>query len=219
MTMINAPKYYIKKTEKVSRIEDDSTIGVMGQWDNPTKERISRKLLRSVELVAEEALQIPFPNILDIGCFTGYTYDWLVKYIQGDFKYLGIDIDAEAIEIATKTHNAKPIYRTHDLYGINCPFADIAICSRVLIHVPDFRKALEKILTAAPVAVISLSFSDRWQIIKKTVGMQDQSPDGVYYHRYVTTANLEKMFNELGIVCSKIPNTTKGTHSMVIRNG
>ena len=40
-------------------------------------------------------------NILDIGCGTGFIYEWIKKH-QKNLKYFGIDIDNIAIKYAKK---------------------------------------------------------------------------------------------------------------------
>jgi 2-polyprenyl-3-methyl-5-hydroxy-6-metoxy-1,4-benzoquinol methylase len=218
--MTDEKRMEIIESVSVDEAGYDATVGVMGQWGDTSKDRCSTKLSRCVELAADEIRKQDKPRVIDIGCFEGYTYDWLKKTLPDTpFEYSGFDIDPEAIIKAASDHQETDAkYFLKNLYTFTRQYADIAICSRVLIHVPDVEEALRKILLAAPVAVVSFSFKEKSQILKNTVRIPNR-PNGVYYHRYVTTAALTKLFADMNIVCDKVPRAIRGTHSMVIRYG
>lgn len=89
-------------------------------------------------------------TILDAGCGQGVFYKALGKRPG----YTGIDRDAGEIE---KAKEAWPEvdFRVGDLYDIKGEW-DVVICSRVLIHLPDFEGAMKVLLGCAKRACIIL---------------------------------------------------------------
>lgn len=95
-------------------------------------------------------------SILDVGCNAGYVYDWLVQNYDRPFSYIGIDINADIISEAQQLHDDGPSFMQEDLFNLDTR-ADVVFCSRVLIHVPDFEKAMRLLYDSClKAAVITL---------------------------------------------------------------
>jgi 2-polyprenyl-3-methyl-5-hydroxy-6-metoxy-1,4-benzoquinol methylase len=82
-------------------------------------------------------------TIMDAGCGQGVLYTHLGKP-EG---YSGIDINAGEIREARIAWPDGP-YKVMDLYDLKGSW-DVVICSRVLIHLPDFEGAMKVLLGCA----------------------------------------------------------------------
>lgn len=125
-----------------------------------------------------QSMQKPW-NILDIGCYAGYVYDYLTKGIcreTNDFSYLGIDIREEAIKGARAHHatSSNAEFRQLDLFNLTDTFKkkefDVCFSSRVLVHLPRFEEAMRNILFCSKshsFIVIPLAKQGRCELRKK----------------------------------------------------
>lgn len=105
---------------------------------NPSKLWKLRKNLEDIRELIKDG-----DTILDVGCGRGVFYEVLGRPAG----YCGIDIDAGEIEKAKETWpEAK--FELKDLYDIKGRW-DVVICSRVLIHHPDFEAAMKVLLGCA----------------------------------------------------------------------
>ena len=84
-------------------------------------------------------------TLLDIGCSTGFlsqTYGTLFGRV------IGVDIDAEAVDFARRTHDAANVeYRVGDSMDLDFPDAtvDAVTCTQIYEHVPDSARLLAEI--------------------------------------------------------------------------
>lgn len=99
----------------------------------------------------------PEDSLLDVGCFIGHLYGEL-----GHENYTGADIFPENIEKAKQLRPGGNFICSdlHDLEGQ----WDVVWCSRVLIHNPDFQKAVRKLLSLAKrylILVVAVNANDK----------------------------------------------------------
>ena len=84
-------------------------------------------------------------TLLDIGCSTGF-----LSQIYGTLfgRVIGVDIDAEAVGFARRTHDAANVeYRVGDSMDLDLPDAavDAVTCTHIYEHVPDSARLLAEI--------------------------------------------------------------------------
>jgi 2-polyprenyl-3-methyl-5-hydroxy-6-metoxy-1,4-benzoquinol methylase len=85
-------------------------------------------------------------RVLDVGCYAGYLYDYLVKH-HNCIEYTGIDVNEDVVDAAKVLHNDTPArYIVGDILNpsdklIENSF-DIVCCHRVIIHLPYFEQVL-----------------------------------------------------------------------------
>jgi 2-polyprenyl-3-methyl-5-hydroxy-6-metoxy-1,4-benzoquinol methylase len=90
----------------------------------------------SANLKDIKPLLVKRDELIDVGCGEGHLYKAL-----GHAKYTGIDRDLVSIKLA---RNAWPSvdFRNMDLYDLKGSW-DVVVCSRVLVHLPDFEGAMK----------------------------------------------------------------------------
>ena len=76
-------------------------------------------------------------KILDIGCGTGFIYEWIKKH-QKNLKYFGIDIDNIAIKYAKKKYSSKN-FRCANFFSINKKF-DLILLFQLFISFKTTKK-------------------------------------------------------------------------------
>jgi len=82
----------------------------------------------------------PEYSLLDAGCCEGHMYKEL-----GHKRYLGIDLFPQFIAEARRNYpEAK--FQQWDIFDLSGSW-DVVLASRVLIHIPDFKGAFEKLLS------------------------------------------------------------------------
>ena len=75
-------------------------------------------------------------SLLDVGCYLGDIADFCEDYT-------GVDINVDSVEMAKSFHPKKNFY-VGDVFSLEGAY-DVVFCSRVLIHLPDFEKALKRL--------------------------------------------------------------------------
>jgi 2-polyprenyl-3-methyl-5-hydroxy-6-metoxy-1,4-benzoquinol methylase len=124
-------------------------------WDwRSTKERMRQanpgKLVKLRKNIADiKGLISEGDSVLDVGCGQGRLC--LELFPKGG-PYTGVDINEEEIEIA-KAGLPEVDFRVMDLYDLKGEW-DVVICSRVLIHLPDFKGAMKVLLDCAKKYVV-----------------------------------------------------------------
>lgn len=113
-------------------------------------------------------------RILDVGCYGGYLFDYLERIAFSDvreFEYLGVDIQPDVVAAAARVHEGKSnaSFQNGDVYALQSQFGaqsfDVTFCSRVLIHIPYFEKAIGELFAAAKTAaIVVLEIADRPQV-------------------------------------------------------
>lgn len=99
-----------------------------------------------------KGLLSPEDSILDVGCYAGYARD----FFRNNDNYLGIDLFPEHIELAREYHPDCPDkFKVGDLFELEDK-ADVVVCSRVLIHIPNFKEAVAKLIAAANRLVVAV---------------------------------------------------------------
>lgn len=194
---------YMVQTENVQRyIEDPSKI--KGIALNP-----------SLEDLLNVMNEVGARSILDVGCNAGYLYDWLCKYYDHPFEYIGVDIDAEMIKEARELHDDQPKFMQEDLFDLDVR-ADVVFCSRVLIHLPDFERAMRVLYDAClKAAVVTLKVAKQEQCsVYALVDTATKAETGeTWFLRTVT----EKMIAALNIDYEL--HTSRKYSTVVMRRG
>jgi SAM-dependent methyltransferase len=130
----------------------------------------------------------PEYSVLDVGCYAGYVYDWLKPKPR---HYLGVDILPEAIDAARQLHPGVD-FKVGDIFALE-DRADLVFCSRVLIHIPYFERAVESLCRAA----------NQWVVLILALGSKD-SCDRIhgdydtYYFRRFSRETVHKVCGQFG---------------------
>lgn len=180
----------------------------VNEWieDPKTIKKIQPNLEDLVRLIK----LLPKPvKIADIGCYGGYVYDYLIKVAKlkkDEFEYTGIDIQEDAIEAAKIVHKDKPNarFQVGDIYELSNTFKndefDVAICSRVLIHIPYFKKAVKNLVSISKhftLCVLEVSEKPLLQKIHRHVIDTDLELD--YFFRKYSEEELIETAKELNV--------------------
>ena len=115
----------------------------MGQ-SNPGK---LKKILGNIEDM--KRLVLPEDTVLDVGCYHGHLSEHL-----GYAKYAGMDLYEENVAQARETHPGFEFFQG-DLFDLTGKW-DVVICSRVLMHIPHFEIAVERLRSCCRKALIVL---------------------------------------------------------------
>lgn len=130
--------------------------------DNPYKLSKLKKNLEDFR-----AVWSPEDSLLDVGCNVGNIY----KELGRPEKYFGIDLNADLISKARADYGDK--FEVGDLYELD-KSADVVLCSRVLMHLPDLEPAIRKLRSAARkhcVLFIPVSTEDSCDIELRSDGL------------------------------------------------
>ena len=168
--------YEIKDTYEVDRVGDDWR-GPLHQWERENSGELHvvnhtmpNKLKIACDFLLDE-LKKEKGTVLDVGCYAGYLYEWLLREEYGDC-YTGIDFD---VSEAKRLHDV-PVFIETDLMDYVQRF-DYVFCSRVLLHQPDFYKTLDHLLTLTKRAAIFVTLvSEEKKIVKQEL----ESGESIY---------------------------------------
>lgn len=164
--------------------------------------RTVSKINSGMEAVKSLVEKHPGASVLDVGCFHGYAYNWLKRYCTAPFQYTGIDMNSAAIEYAAQ-YNPEAAYKVQDLFALSERY-DVVLCSRVLIHVDDWRRALKKLVEASRRAVV---------IVVRLGGDGSVQRDGVLFRTF-DPSTLFAEATRLGCRCEQ--STSTGKHRALI---
>lgn len=120
------------------------------EWiDNP--DRISG-LHPYIDFFADTVRARPC-SVLDVGCYGGYLLDFLIEKNAWDLEdlYHGIDVNEEVVLAADAAHDVKMArFAVRDVFKLKEEMGpatyDLVWCSRLLIHLPHFERALLNLL-------------------------------------------------------------------------
>jgi SAM-dependent methyltransferase len=147
-------------------------------------------------------------SVLDAGCYGGYVYDYLQRYVSSgleQIEYTGIDSQASVIEAACAVHGhaANATFQVGDIYHLVDTFGenafDYTFCSRVLVQIPYFEKALEQLFTVTKKAVfnvIAVDSAAKLEKIRRT-NIDTGKAETVYF-RYFTFKELNAASDAVG---------------------
>jgi 2-polyprenyl-3-methyl-5-hydroxy-6-metoxy-1,4-benzoquinol methylase len=123
-------------------MEDDES--KMPGWKSMNMFQRNPHFLKKIEhnIMHLQELLKPEDELLDVGCCQGHLYHYLKHP-----KYTGIDLFPENIAEARNLHPAGK-FEVMDLFDLKGSW-DVVFCSRVLIHVPNFHKAVAILRAAA----------------------------------------------------------------------
>lgn len=154
-----------------------------------------------------QALNRPV-SVLDVGCYGGYVYDYLAKHVFPDpamLNYTGVDIQERAVAAAARIHAECPNahFQKADLFNLGASFApgsfDAVVCYRVMIHLPDFEVAVRNLCQTARTFVHTALWVDSQPRCRRCLETdQTTGQQVVYYHRWVTSAQIAAVADEVG---------------------
>ncbi len=165
-------------------------------------ELIQGSLAHLGEIIKTSAI-VPV-SILDVGCYGGYVFDYIEKIVLKDkikdISYQGVDIREMAIKEAARLHNgvSNASFMVGDVFSLQDMFSDskfdIVFCSRVLIHLPNFEKAVTNLINVSnnvTFIVVKVSNKPDCKKIRKTD--LDTGEEMIYFYRTFS----EKMLAEV----------------------
>ena len=120
-------------------------------------------------------------SVLDIGCGTGFIYEWILKQ-KKKIKYLGIDIDTKAIKYAKKNYKSKFFKRTN-FFNINNRF-NLVLMFQLFYQFRNYKNVLNKLYK---ISDNYISFDARIKFNGNTILDKDLSY--FYYHDTGKTNN------------------------------
>lgn len=175
----------------------------MGQWHDTTPYFKDPSILKGIgsSLSALEkaidSVDKTEVSVLDAGCYGGYVYDWLEwnPCIVKSIKYTGVDISETAIREAVRHHpQSNATFHCMNLLDENLSQEigryDIVFCSRVLLHIPDMKKAISNLEAKARHTIIfGVRLSDKNKCERKLVIGTDR-------HIYFRTVTKDYMSTE-----------------------
>jgi len=137
-------------------------------------------------------------SILDLGCYGGYLYDWLIAQKADGFIYTGVDFN---ISEAAKAHwRSSAYFVQRDILDYTEP-ADYVFCARVLMHQPDPIVAIDHAVSLAKRAAVFVTTVWEERIIRKQV-----FPTGSTYKTTLTKNELNKRYEIEWIEYKDNPN-------------
>lgn len=168
-----------------------------------------QKIQPNLKDLRQLALSLPRPvTVLDVGCYGGYVYDYLSRYVFNDpseLSYLGVDVDPRVARAAAAIHEGSPNCRFEegDLYNLSEAYAensfDIVLCSRVLIHVSHYEKAIAELFRVSRKAVIAvLEVAPRAELQRIHRKNLDTGVELDYFFRKYTSDELISVARSLG---------------------
>lgn len=181
------------------------------EWiEEPAKiAKIQPSLQDLLQIVRSEFVkprQTPF-SVLDVGCYGGYVFDYLKRYVflnGEEFNYTGVDIDPNVVKAASHVHSDEPNARFQeaDLYALDKSFAensfDIVLCSRVLIHIPRFKDAIEQLFKVSKSAVLTIIVVTDTPVLEKIHRKNlDNGVELDYFFRKYSETELIGVANDL----------------------
>jgi len=150
--------------------------------------------------------QMPPPvRLLDVGCYAGYLYDYAAKIARLNpqhLSYLGLDVREDVIRDAAALHSglSNCCFKVGDIYelenAVGTSSYDIVFCSRVLIHIPHFEKAVHQLLQVAKdilFLVIVVGEKDYCNRNKRVI--RESGEETITYFRGFSRSRLEEISN------------------------
>ncbi len=101
-------------------------------------------------------------RVLDAGCGTGYGSELLAS--QGAAEVVGVDVDADVIDAASKSDSRRATFAVADLRELPADLGefDVVVCFEVLEHIGEPEAALDRLAAALrPGGVLAVSSPNR----------------------------------------------------------
>jgi len=195
------------------------------EWHiNPHKINIQPNLLDLKDIIS--SLNKPL-YLLDVGCYSGYLYDYLrlkTSYSKNNLYYTGIDIQPSVIDAAKHIYkgNLKTSFVNGDIFKLPKYFVakefDVVCCYRVLIHLPYFKKSLLNLFQVANKIVhIVLHIQDRDTCNQCEETDLDTGKKTIYYRRFISENTIKKCIYGLPVTYKIIPHSSYAS-LFLIRN-
>ncbi len=124
----------------VAKLQDESFVVLLQEMEAGRPRADFVALAEAVKAAA-----VNHPSIVELGCGSGWNWQVLHRLYGRAFDYMGLDCSAAMIEIAQRKYSAGRF-----LVGdaMSTPFADescdILISGTVLMHLPDFNRAIRE---------------------------------------------------------------------------
>lgn len=138
-------------------------------------------------------------KILDVGCYAGYLYDYLVK--NHNINYTGIDINQDVIESAKILHkNTTAKFKVGDIFDpppeLLDNMFDVVCCHRLTIHLPYFEQALFNLINLSKDIVHVILFVGEDCCDKCMETNVETGKTSFYYKRYVSAETINSILNK-----------------------
>lgn len=138
-------------------------------------------------------------SVLDVGCYGGYLYDWLIERSANRFIYTGVDVHIHEGVEAHRSSDARFVKSDILRYTER---SDYVFCARVLLHQPDPIKVLRHIVGLTNKACIVVTPVWKEQIIRRAT----YDYEGTVYRTTLAKADLETQFDIEWIYTVDNPN-------------
>jgi 2-polyprenyl-3-methyl-5-hydroxy-6-metoxy-1,4-benzoquinol methylase len=116
----------------------------MQGWKTPMMGQQNPHQLKKIRPNIEDlkSVLLPEDELVDVGCYQGHLYRELKHQ-----KYTGIDLFEDNLNVARFEHPGAS-FLAGDLFSLEGLW-DVVFCCRVLVHIPDFDKAVERLRSCA----------------------------------------------------------------------
>jgi len=177
----------------------------VGRWclDPDLIEGMKSNLLQLSNHIHNISQNCPDENIkvLDVGCYAGYLYDYLVKH-HNRIKYTGIDVNGDVIEAAKELHNDKPAkFMVGDVFNPPAELIenmfDFVCCHRLIIHLPYFEQVLFNLINLSrDVVHVILLVGDNDLCEKCMETNLDTGKTAFYFRRAVSIKTIDAILDK-----------------------
>ena len=194
------------------------------EWiKNPSKIELLQPILGDLALRLRSYTR-PF-RVLDVGCYGGYVFDYLKMHsssFQAPFQYTGVDIQPSAVRgaLAAHQHDAQAHFETGDVFKLTEQFADrpfdVAVCYRVLHHLPYFPKCLQELCRVVRDFVhTALPIKARSQCMRIKEENTQTGKTTVIYFRHFSPGEIEAAVSSLSVAKHTIAHYANSPYSAV----
>jgi SAM-dependent methyltransferase len=182
--------------------------------------------------LSERLTQHPSPlRILDVGCYGGYVFDY-IKTISANwktsFEYTGVDVQKRVIRDARLAHldDERATFQEGDLFHLSQQFPansfDVAVCYRVLHHLPHFQDCVHELSIVSKNYVhTALPLRDRSSCVRMRETNRETGEIVYSFYRYFCRNEIMDTADELGLQAKIIsyPNKPYSTVLFIPKAG
>lgn len=142
-------------------------------------------------------------KILDVPCGVGHYYRKLREL--GEIDYLGVDLDAKAIEMAKDIwkDDSKAKFEVNDVKSMNLAnnSIDVVCCYNLFLHLSDYKESMRELFRVAKKYIIIRSLFDTSPETHKfsaSEGYGEVYTQGVFYYNTYSRTDVTNFVKDLG---------------------